>query len=119
MFKREEGEFVQILYKGSYHWVVVSNTSCTKNETNYYDSVFGGKIKDQVKMQICKMCKFFDEKFSVNVRASQQQLNGVDCGVYTLANAFHLILGVNIGAKKSCEDQIRSHLLKSHKIWIL
>ena len=61
------------------------------------------------------MCKFFEEKLSVNVRACQQQSNGVDCGVYTVANAFHLLLGVNISAKKICEDQIRPHLLKCHK----
>ena len=77
--------------------------------------MFHDKIKDHVKMQICKMCKFFEEKLSVNVRACQQQLNVVDCWVYTVANVFHLLLGVNISAKKICNDQIRPHLLKCHR----
>ena len=100
MFKKEKGEFVQILHNGSYHWVVSSNINCTKNEKNYYDSLFRGKTKDHAKMQICKTFKFFEEKLCVNVRASQQQLNGVDCGVYNVANAFHLLLGVHITVKK-------------------
>ena len=66
-------------------------------------------------MQICKLCKFFEEERSVNVRMCQQQSDGVDCGVYTVANAFHLLSGVNISTKKICEDQMRPHLLKFHK----
>ena len=77
--------------------------------------MFHGKIKDHVKMKICKICKFFEEKLSVNVRACQQQLNGVDCGVYTVANTFLLLSRVNRTLKKICKDQIRPHLLKCHK----
>ena len=39
------------------------------NEINFYDSVFHGKIKDHVKMQICNMCEFFEVELSVHVRA--------------------------------------------------
>ena len=77
--------------------------------------MFRGKTKDHANMQICKTCKFFEEILTVNVRASQQQLNGVDCGVYTVANACRLLLGVNITVKKICQDQGRPHLLKCHK----
>ena len=66
-------------------------------------------------MQNCKMCKFFEEKLSANVRACQQLLNNVDCGVYTVANAFQLLSGVNLSAKKIWRDQIRPHVLKCHK----
>ena len=67
MIMTEKGEFVQILHIGSYHSFVVNNKNCTKNEINYYNSMFYKKIKDHVKMQICKMCKFFQEELSVNV----------------------------------------------------
>ena len=73
--------------------------------------MFHGKIKDHVKMQICK----FFEELSVDFQACQQQSNDVDCGVYAVANAFNLPSGVNISAKKICEDQMRPHLLKCHK----
>ena len=47
----------------------------------------------------------------MDVRACQQQLNVAYCGVYAVANVFHLLSGVNIKAKKICEDEIRPHLL--------
>ena len=53
------------------------------------------------------MCKFFEEELSVNVQACQQQSHRVDCGFYTVVNAFHLVSGVNISAKRICEDQSR------------
>ena len=68
--------------------------------------------KDHVKM--CKICKFFEE-LSVNIRACQQQSNGVECRVSAVPNAFHLLSEVNISAKKICKDQFIPHLLKRHK----
>ena len=44
MFKEQKEEFVQILHNGSYHWVVVSNINFSKDEINYYDILFHGKI---------------------------------------------------------------------------
>ena len=52
MFKEQKGAFLQILHNGNYHWVVISNINCSKDEMNYYDSLFHGKIRDHVKMQI-------------------------------------------------------------------
>ena len=49
MFKEKKGELVQILINESYHLLVVSNISGTKNEINY---LFYRKIKDHVKIQI-------------------------------------------------------------------
>ena len=56
------------------------------NETNYYDSLFYGKIKGHVKMQACNIYKFLEEELSVNVRACQQQSNRIDCGAYTVGS---------------------------------
>ena len=44
MSKEQKGEFVQILQNGNYHWVVVSNINFSKDEINYYDILFHGKI---------------------------------------------------------------------------
>ena len=60
--QNEKGEFVQILHNGSYHWFVVSNIDCNKNKINYYDSLFHGRIKDHVEMQICDIYKCFEEE---------------------------------------------------------
>ena len=86
MFKEQKGEFVQILHNGNYQWVVISNINCSKDETNYYDSLFHGKIRDHVKMQICNIFKCSGKELTVNVKACQQQTNGVDCGVFAVAN---------------------------------
>ena len=51
----------------------------------------------------------------MNVQACQQQSNRVDWGVYTVANAFHLLSGVNISSKRNYEDQMRPRLLKCLK----
>ena len=56
---------------------------------SYYDSLFHGRIKDNAKMQICNMYICFEEERSVNVWASKQQSNDVDCKVYPIANVFN------------------------------
>ena len=86
MFKGQKGEFVQILHNVNYHWIVISNINCSKDETNYYDSLFHGKIRDHVKMQICNIFICSGKELMVNVKACQQQTNGVDCGVFAVAN---------------------------------
>ena len=52
MLKEKKGELVQILINESYHLLVVSNISGTKNEIKY---LFYRKIKDHVKIQICNI----------------------------------------------------------------
>ena len=104
-------KYVKVLHNGSYHWVVVININCTKLKTNYCNSLFHGRIKGHVKRQICNMCKFFEEELSLNFRACQQQWNGVDCRIFIVANAFHLLSGLNLSVKRISEDQIRPHLL--------
>ena len=52
MFKEKKEEPVQILINESYHLLVVSNTSGTKNEINY---LLYRKIKYHVKNQICNI----------------------------------------------------------------
>ena len=72
--------------KLQHHWVVISNINCSKDEMNYYDSIFHGKIRDHVKMQIFNIFKCIGKELTVNVKACQQQTNGVDCGVFAVAN---------------------------------
>ena len=96
MFKEQKGEFVQILHNRNYHWVVIRNINCSKDEMNYYDSLFHGKIRDHVKMKICNIFKCSGKELTVNVKACQQQTNGADCGVFPVANLFHILTGADI-----------------------
>ena len=115
MLKEQKGEFVQILHNGNYHWVVISNINRSKDEMNYYDSLFHGKIRDHVKMQICNIFKCNGKELTVNVKACKQQTNGVDCGVFAVANLFHILTGADIDRTKIQDDKMRDHLLQCIK----
>ena len=52
MFKEQNRKFVQILHNGSFHWITVGNINSEKNEINYCDSLFHGKIKDHIKIRV-------------------------------------------------------------------
>ena len=73
MFKEQNEKSVQILHNGSFHWLTVSNINCEKNEINYYDSLFHGKIKDHIKMQVCNLYKCPEDEVVIKVRICQQQ----------------------------------------------
>ena len=115
MFKEQKGELAQILHNGNCHWVVISNINCSKDEINYYDSLFHGKIRDNVKMQICNIFKCSGKELTVNVKACQQQTNEIDCCVFAVVNMFHILTGADIGRTKIREDKMRDHLLQCIK----
>ena len=72
MFREQNGKFVQILHNGSFHWITISNISSEKNEINYYDSLFHGKIKDHIKMQVCNFYKCPEDDDVMRVYVCQQ-----------------------------------------------
>ena len=88
MFKEQKGEFARILHNRNYHWVVISNINCSKDEIDYCDSLFHGKIRDHVKMLICNIFKCSGKELTVNVKACQQQANGIDCRVFAAVKMF-------------------------------
>ena len=51
----------------------------------------------------------------VNVKACQQQANGVDYGVFAIPNTFHVSTGADNGRKKIQEDEMNDHLLQCIK----
>ena len=81
---------MQILHNRNYHWVVISHTNCSKNEIDYYDSLFHDKTRNHEKLQICNIFKWSRKELKVNVKAYQQQTNGANCGVFTVVNLFYI-----------------------------
>ena len=67
---------------------------------------------DHVKMQICNIFKCSGKELTVDVKACQQQTNGVDCGVFAVGKLFHILAGADIGRKKFQEYKMRDHLLQ-------
>ena len=88
MFQDKE-QFVQILHNNSFHWVTVSNLNNKHGTIDYYDSLL-----------------------QINIRSCQQQTNGVDCGIYTVANAFYISSGTDMSNIKNDENRMKSHFLQ-------
>ena len=97
---------MQILHNGSFYWIKVSNIIYQKNEIIYYDSLYNGKIKDHMKMQVRNLYKCPKDEVVIKVRVCQQQTNAVDCGVYAVANAFSLLSNVDISLRRVKESAI-------------
>ena len=68
-----------------------------------------------MKMQICNVYKYSDKTLTINEKACQEQANGIDSGVFAVANMFHIVIGINIGRTKIWEDKMRHHLLQCIK----
>ena len=94
MFQAKE-QFVQILHNNNFHWVTVSNL-----------------ITDHVKLQICNIYNSENLLLQINIRSCQQQTNGVDCGIYAVANAFYILSGTDVSNIKIDDNKMRAHFLQ-------
>ena len=50
-FRRVGNPFVEILYKGNYHWVCISSVGCSDGIVNLYDSLYHNVISKVVEEQ--------------------------------------------------------------------
>ena len=69
--------FTQVLHNNKFHWVTVSNLNSKHETINYYDSLFYGRIRDHVKLQICNIYKSENSLIQISIRSCQQQTSGV------------------------------------------
>ena len=68
-FKEEEEKFCQILHNGSLHWIAISNLNCQDGSSiEYFDSLFHGRVKDHIKLQICNLFKCKSKSLVIHVR---------------------------------------------------
>ena len=111
MFKPKE-HFVQILYNKSFHLVTVSNVNSKSGSVDYYDSLFHGRIKDHVKLRIANISKTENSQLEIHIRSSQQQKNGVDCGIFAVANTFYILSGIDVSSIRKDENKMRTHFLQ-------
>lgn len=102
--------FVQIIHDGGLHWVTISTNGCKYGEINYYDSLFHHRIKKHVKKQISCLMRCSRESITVNVIPVQQQSNGVDCGIFSIAYASAILNGRNPSIITFDRSKFRSHL---------
>nr|XP_047146749.1 uncharacterized protein LOC124819307 [Hydra vulgaris] len=115
MFREEKNDFVQVLYTGQYHWITIFNVNCPADTIFYYDSLFHGQVKDHVKQQICNIYKTKGKILTIHVRKCQQQTNGVDCGIFAIANALNILHKFDIGGLSLDKDKVRKHFIECIK----
>ena len=110
MFKPKE-HFVQILHNKSFHWVTVSNVNSKSGSVDYYDSLFHGRIKDHVKLQIANVSKTENSELEIHIRSCQEQKNGVDCGIFVVANAYYILNGIDVSSIRTDENKMRAKVV--------
>ena len=79
---------MHILHNKSFQWVTISNLNSKSGSVDYYDSLFHGRIKDHVQLQIANISKTEYSELEIHICSCQLQKNGVDCGIFAVANAF-------------------------------
>ena len=104
--------FTQVLHNNKFHWVTVSNLNSKHETINYYDSLFYGRIRDHVKLQICNIYKSENSLLQISIRSCQQQTSGVDCGISAVANAFYILSETDVSNIKIHENRKRAHFLQ-------
>ncbi len=90
---------IQILFvKERQHWVV---SSFTNGKLKLYDSWSTGGLTSSLEVQLAQIYgnQFaVNSKLKVHIEPVQQQEGGMDCGVFSIANAYNAAMG------KSAED---------------
>ncbi len=103
---------VQILFVGHGHWICTSYSKASS--VCIYDSLPPGKeLPCDVQIQIARMVELQKMMlFQLNAVNAQKQSGAKDCGVFALANVFHLANGdkvcrINFDQRKMREDVVQ------------
>ncbi len=88
------------------HWVA---TSYDSGEVTLYDSSSTGKLTPSLERQLVQVYRpaMREGKLMVTVTPVQQQQGATDCGVYSIAAAYNVALGMDLCAMT---DRMRAHL---------
>ncbi len=81
---------------------------------NLYDSCVDTKLTHSLMLQLKQIYEVAVNKrhLRVNEMPVQQQLNGIDCGLFRMAFAYHIALGDEPSAINFCASEVRQHLIK-------
>lgn len=106
-FPQEKGSFVQILHHSD-HWIVVGGLE--NGQVDVYDTLSSGVLSSGFVSQINTL-RGLKKGAVLNIKSCQQQDNGVDCGVFAIANAYALCTGVPVGDLRYNAKKMREHLV--------
>ena len=91
------------------HWVASSNIG---GEVKLYESIANAEQRSSLEEQLAAIYQMIAGDGLIVTRVPvQQQKGGVDCGLFSIAYAFHVLRGDNV--KQLCLDRskIRQHLV--------
>ena len=110
-------EFVQILHTGNQQWVCTSSVGCLPGIVNLYDSLFHDIIANEVEEQLKDLMA--NNFTAINIVPVQQQGNGSNGGVFSIAFATCIVYGRNPSIVTFDVPQMRPHLPKCLKTGVL
>ena len=107
--------YIQLLHAGSMHWACKSNMETNKfdNGTHYvYDSLCKPKIMLDIVKQVASYSYHNNSTMSLLTRSVQEQKNGADCGLFSIAFATTLAFGGDPSTVNYDAALLRAHLIK-------
>ena len=108
--------FAQVIHNGCYHWLALSACRCKQRQIFVIDSKFNYSILIQTKKQISALWHYPLKTILVIVLPVQQQIGGVDCGLFAIA-FLQFILSCKQNQLEVSFDQssMGNHILKCLK----
>ena len=110
-FSVQKGEFVQIVHNGAGHWLTLSTVGTQQSTVHIYDSVYCSAT-DEVKNQLASILQTTSNKITLHFISVPRQSGSADCGVYAIAYATALVLGVRPEMYSFDQPRMRQHLLQ-------
>ena len=96
------------------HWILASTVNCQPGTVKLYDSLRQPipRPSQKLKEQLCHMTYVTDgDILHLEWEDVKQQSNGIDCGIFAIASAVALCLGVNPTSCNFDNPSMRTHLI--------
>lgn len=94
------------------HWIAATTVNCKEGEVKIYDSVFNS-CDEETKLVVCNLFQADTAKQTpyIKVMYCQKQTGSKDCGVFSIAFATAIVLGLNPGKITFLQPVMRAHLV--------
>ena len=108
-FTVRKNAFIQILFSHG-HWVTVAAED--EKEVHIFDSLSRPKgiCRETILRQICNLRQSNSSNIRVFTKPVQQQTNGIECGLYSIAFAVELAHGYSPVKSNFNQSKMREHL---------
>ena len=110
MFRIQSQEMLQILHDGSLHWLLISTLGCSDRVVKIYDSMKTEMPTLHVQKQIASIRSCSKNTVMCQYQSCQQQVGGIDCGLFAIAFAVDICMGQNVASISYNQSAMRQHL---------